>query len=212
MKLTGSCHCGKVQFSVNSPHPYPFNFCYCSICRKTAGGGGYAINLGAEFATLEVSGRECISVYKARIKDERRERCRKVPASGHSAGVCASALWAWDPRWPDLVHPFASVIDTELPEPLSAPTSCWTAGPVGYRQISGAATRPSRITPKSPWRSGMNAWDWSHKPVPDTRYNSAVVLLVDREIQFIPVNHVAVLDDQVDVLGVIDILQRVGVQ
>jgi len=21
--------------------------CYCSICRKTAGGGGYAINLGA---------------------------------------------------------------------------------------------------------------------------------------------------------------------
>ena len=26
-------------------------------------------------------------------------------------------LWCWDPRWPDLVHPFASAIDTELPVP-----------------------------------------------------------------------------------------------
>jgi hypothetical protein len=26
-------------------------------------------------------------------------------------------LWVWDPRWPDLVHPFASAIDTELPVP-----------------------------------------------------------------------------------------------
>jgi hypothetical protein len=23
----------------------------------------------------------------------------------------------WDPRWPELVHPFASAIDTELPAP-----------------------------------------------------------------------------------------------
>jgi hypothetical protein len=27
--------------------PVPFLHCHCSICRKTAGGGGYAINLGA---------------------------------------------------------------------------------------------------------------------------------------------------------------------
>jgi hypothetical protein len=49
MKLNGSCHCGAVRFSVQSPHPYPFTPCYCSICRKTAGGGGYAINLGADY-------------------------------------------------------------------------------------------------------------------------------------------------------------------
>lgn len=30
---------------------------------------------------------------------------------------CASALWVWDPRWPHLVHPFASVIDSALPVP-----------------------------------------------------------------------------------------------
>lgn len=28
---------------------------------------------------------------------------------------CGSALWLWDPSWPDLVRPHASAIDTELP-------------------------------------------------------------------------------------------------
>lgn len=40
MYLEGSCHCGAVRFGVESPHPYPYQRCYCSICRKTAGGGG----------------------------------------------------------------------------------------------------------------------------------------------------------------------------
>ena len=30
---------------------------------------------------------------------------------------CGSALWLWDARWPDLVHPHASAIDTPLPKP-----------------------------------------------------------------------------------------------
>ena len=30
---------------------------------------------------------------------------------------CASALWVWDPRWPEWVYPFASAIDTPLPKP-----------------------------------------------------------------------------------------------
>ena len=45
MKLEGSCHCGAVRFSVETHAPYPFMRCYCSICRKTAGSGGFAINL-----------------------------------------------------------------------------------------------------------------------------------------------------------------------
>ena len=48
MRLKGSCHCGKVKFTVDSAEPVPFMRCYCSICRKTAGAGGYAINLGAD--------------------------------------------------------------------------------------------------------------------------------------------------------------------
>lgn len=26
-------------------------------------------------------------------------------------------LWLWDHHWPELIHPFASAIDTELPAP-----------------------------------------------------------------------------------------------
>ncbi|NWC98411.1 GFA family protein, partial [Pseudomonas sp. P7779] len=48
MQLEGSCHCGAVSFSLESAHPYPYQRCYCSICRKTQGGGGYAINLGGD--------------------------------------------------------------------------------------------------------------------------------------------------------------------
>ena len=28
-----------------------------------------------------------------------------------------SPLWNYDPRWPELVHPHAGAIDTDLPEP-----------------------------------------------------------------------------------------------
>ena len=42
MLLEGSCHCGKVHYTVESHTPYPFNRCYCSTCRKLDGGGGYA--------------------------------------------------------------------------------------------------------------------------------------------------------------------------
>ena len=31
--------------------------------------------------------------------------------------LCGSALWLWDPQWPELVHPHASAIDTDLPIP-----------------------------------------------------------------------------------------------
>ena len=29
--------------------------------------------------------------------------------------ICGTALWVWEPRWSDLIHPFASAIDTNLP-------------------------------------------------------------------------------------------------
>jgi hypothetical protein len=116
MKLAGSCHCGVVRFSVESPHPYPFNLCYCSVCRKTAGGGGFAINLGTEHDSLEVQGREHISVYRAAIPDESGS---ETLSEGHRSfcSRCGSALWVWDSRWPELLHPFASAIDTPLPVP-----------------------------------------------------------------------------------------------
>ena len=118
MMLQGSCSCGAVKFSMRSPHPYPFNLCYCSICRKTAGGGGYAINLSGDSATLQIEGREHVRVYQAQIVDEYTGERRRSAAQRNFCGDCGSALWVWDPRWPDLVHPFASAVDTPLPSPL----------------------------------------------------------------------------------------------
>ncbi len=111
MRLQGACHCGAVRFSVDSPHPYPYQRCYCSICRKTAGGGGYAINLSGRAETLRVEGAEHKGVYHAVIDGE------QSPGERHFCRHCASALWVYDPRWPALVHPFASAIDSELPTP-----------------------------------------------------------------------------------------------
>lgn len=111
MRLEASCQCGKVSYSVESRTPYPYMHCYCSICRKHGGAGGYAINLGAVSATLEVSGGEHKRFYHARMHDG------DSAAERHFCGECGSALYLYDERWPELVHPIAAAVDTPLPHP-----------------------------------------------------------------------------------------------
>ena len=117
MELVGSCHCGAVGFRVESHTPYPYMRCYCSICRKTQGGGGYAINIMGEAATLRVRGARYVSIYRARLAEPGATRKRLSPARRHFCQRCASALWIADPRWSEWVYPFASAIDTPLPKP-----------------------------------------------------------------------------------------------
>ncbi|MCY1420221.1 hypothetical protein D9M71_358360 [compost metagenome] len=117
MLLEGSCHCGAVSFTLESAHPYPYQRCYCSICRKTQGGGGYAINLGGDYRSLKVRGAKNLTVYQAKIRREGSSRAITSSAQRHFCKVCGSALWLYDPTWPELVHPFASAIDTPLPVP-----------------------------------------------------------------------------------------------
>ena len=114
MQLEGSCHCKAVRFTVESHEPVPFMRCYCGICRKTAGSGGFAINLGADHRTLKVRGRRALRVYRATLPDGRTSTGER-----HFCGRCGTALWLWDPQWPDLVHPHAGSVDTPLPVPPS---------------------------------------------------------------------------------------------
>jgi len=110
MRLEGSCHCGKVRFSLDAPEPVPYLRCFCSICRKTAGSGGFGINLGARVAAMMIEGEEHIRVYDpvgGRTDGSGRRFC----------GHCGSPLWNWDATWPDLIHPHAGAIDTPLPAP-----------------------------------------------------------------------------------------------
>ena len=117
MLLEGSCHCGAVRFSVRSAHPYPFNLCYCSICRKTAGSGGYGINLGGDYETLTLEGREDITVYQAKRTHAHTGETSVSHCERSFCSRCGSALWVWSSEWPELLHPFASAIDTPLPMP-----------------------------------------------------------------------------------------------
>ncbi len=117
MLLEGSCHCGAVRFSVQSQQPYPYMRCYCSICRKTAGGGGYAINLSGDHRTLKVEGEDYLTVYHARIQNPEDAAPFVSQGERRFCRQCGSCLWVYDPNYPDLMHPFASAIDTELPTP-----------------------------------------------------------------------------------------------
>ena len=117
MLLKGSCHCRAVTFEVEAAHPYPFCRCYRAICRKTAGGGGFAINLGAEADTLKITGAESVRTYRARVTDPDTGQETLSSAERKFCANCGSALWVWDPRWPDHLHPHASAIDSDLPVP-----------------------------------------------------------------------------------------------
>lgn len=116
MKLKGSCHCRAVLFELDSQTPYPFMRCYCSICRKTAGGGGYAINIMGKADTLKVKGKQHLGVYQAKMQPKKKNS-RISTGQRNFCKKCASCLWIWDPSWPEMVYPFASAIDTKLPKP-----------------------------------------------------------------------------------------------
>lgn len=116
LTLDASCRCGAIRFRCDSHTPVPYQLCYCSICRKTAGGGGYAINLGGLAKTLHVDAApDSLGIYRAEIRDEKSGACRISSGERHYCTRCASALWLFDPEWPELIHPFASAIDSELP-------------------------------------------------------------------------------------------------
>ena len=118
MMLQGSCRCQSVTFSVSSHTPYPYQLCYCSICRKTAGGGGFAINIMGDAKTLTVKGEDAIGIYRAEIWHDDGS-CETSSGERSFCLKCATALWMYAPDWPDLVHPLASAIDTPLPVPPS---------------------------------------------------------------------------------------------
>ncbi|KAJ7160333.1 Mss4-like protein [Mycena filopes] len=115
-ELKGSCHCGAVRFSLQSSTPVPYQLCVCSICRKVGGVGG-TINLGGHFDTLKVEkGQEHISIYKAVLNRDTPEE--SIASSERNfCSKCSAMLWLYDKTWPELVHPFASAIDSPLQTP-----------------------------------------------------------------------------------------------
>ena len=163
MRLEGSCCCQSVRFVVEAPHPYPFMHCYCSICRKTQGGSGSAINLGALFDTLHIEGKEHIGHFSPMYTNHETGVYERSPGQRHFCRKCGSGLWVWDPRWPELVHPYASVIDTLLPTPPERNHIFLDSKPAWVTVPSSAADRTfehfPEITSLAEWheRHGLTA-------------------------------------------------------
>jgi len=50
-------------------------------------------------------------------------------------------LWLWDRHWPELIHPFASAIDTDLPVPdemvcvMANSKPAWVRWPEGKKNV-----------------------------------------------------------------------------
>lgn len=152
MKLAGSCFCGAVRFTVESRTPHPYRRCYCARCRKTAGGTGAAANVLAQASTLRVEGAEALTEFAA--PDTTRTRfCSR----------CGSAMYLTIDAAPDFVYPFASAIDTPLPEPpervhvFTAEAPAWARPP----------STPSDLTVERNTRESIEEWHRRHRLLED---------------------------------------------
>ena len=67
-------------------------------------------------STMKVTGKKNVTRFHAVMREEGK-RATRSPAWRHFCKKCGSPLWLWDRRWPELIHPHASAIDTPLPKP-----------------------------------------------------------------------------------------------
>ena len=154
MKIHGSCHCQAVRYEVESNEPYPYQKCYCSICRKTSGGEGYTINLSADSKTLKIDGEEHLETYRALLSPDARQSNHHRRFCRH----CGSHLWAWNNTWPELLHPVASSVDSALPK-----TPCYTHIMLNI-SLTGSRPSPQQTIfvlvniPTSRSLNGTNVW------------------------------------------------------
>jgi len=102
MRLGGSCQCGKVRFTVESETPYPFMYCYCSICRKTE--GAFGCNVMGRRATLRVTGRRHLRRHHP-VMREKGKRPYRSEGERCFCAACGTHLFVLDRRWPEGVWP-----------------------------------------------------------------------------------------------------------
>ncbi|KAF3384262.1 putative glutathione-dependent formaldehyde-activating enzyme [Penicillium rolfsii] len=184
MKLDGSCQCGGVEFTLQSQTPVPYQLCACSICRKVGGYSG-SVNLGGIADSLKVlKGQDLIKYvhpvgftrFPANIPSPFIQRsltpaCRKYNAikdrgtpneklcssERNFCSNCSTMLWLWDHHWPELIHPFASAIDTELPEPAEMVCVMESSKPTWVRWPEGKKSTHTRYNKES-----LEEWHKNH--------------------------------------------------
>ena len=118
MLLRGSCHCGKVRYTVESDTPFPFSHCHCLICRKLAGSGGSTVNIMANTKTMKVRGEQHLSIYRSNLNDRNLyEKDGLGYSRRHFCKHCGTMMWNHNNRHAHWIYLFASSVDTPLPIP-----------------------------------------------------------------------------------------------
>ena len=82
------------------------------------GGGGYAINIMGQYASLKLTGEEHIKTYRHGNNHRNHYEDDGLGFSRRSFCTnCGTALWNYNPNHGEYFYPFASAIDTPLPVP-----------------------------------------------------------------------------------------------
>jgi hypothetical protein len=103
--------------------------------------------------TLKVKGNSALGVWNAPIDGH------KGSADRHYCKHCGTPMWVSDEQWPELVHPFASAIDTELPNRLPACICCCATKRAGSNRRSAPMTTALTAIPE------LSIEDWHKKHV-----------------------------------------------
>ena len=90
---------------------------------------------------MNVIGKRYLRIYRARLPNHGSNGTHLSSARRYFCAHCGSALWAWDPTWPELVHPHASAIDTPLPVP-SENVHCLVGSKAPWAKIEGEPNDP----------------------------------------------------------------------
>lgn len=136
MKLSGSCLCERITFTLSSVTPYPSRICYCTRCRKLAGGTGGLAHIAGDAKTLRVDREEFLTRY---VQAGKPRGEGKAPLVFHQYGCsrCFCHLYSECLEWEKWVYVTASAIDTSLPVPPEyqhvalAEKPDWVALPTG---------------------------------------------------------------------------------
>ncbi len=106
-----------MQFSLESDSPCPLHALpLLDLPQDRRRRGLWHQPLGGDAHSLRVRGKKHVSRYHA-VMREPGQRPKRSKAFRHFCAECGGPLWLWDPRWPDMVYPNASAIDTPLPRP-----------------------------------------------------------------------------------------------
>jgi hypothetical protein len=159
------------------PDAVPFMRCFCSICRKLAGSGGFGCNLGARTTGMILTGGAKMRYYSPSEKrgilravdsntgvmdssdadfaacseNEKGDKDNTIPSHRAFCGDCGSSLWNYDNNWPTYIHPAAGAVDTPLPVVADGKhTDIFTGGDSAANWASAGLVKPEKQFEKYP--------------------------------------------------------------